>query len=86
MSKETVSPKLPKPSARTLKRQQLLVETGAVFLSTLVFTKLILFTRYPLFNIPIKTILLYAYSATLDPLVVYSGYKYTRFLESVHEE
>jgi len=62
---------------------QLLAESGAIFLSTLVFSKLILFTRYPILNIPIKFGLFYIYSATLDPLVVYSGYTITKFMEEV---
>jgi hypothetical protein len=70
---------------RFLFRKQLLVENAAIFLSTLVFSKLILFTRYPVLNIPIKFSLLYVYSATLDPLVVFSGYKLTRFIEQVRE-
>lgn len=65
---------------RSIFRQQLLIENASIFISTLIFSKLILFTRYPFLNIPIKFTLLYAYSATLDPLVVFSGYKFTRFI------
>lgn len=67
-------------------RKQLIVENTAIFTSTLLFSKLILFTRYPILNIPIKLTLLYAYSATLDPLVLFSGYALTRFIQQVKAE
>jgi hypothetical protein len=71
---------------KSLFRKQLLVENTTIFISTLLFSKLILFTRYPILNLPIKFSLLYVYSATLDPLTVLSGYKFTRFMEQVREE
>jgi hypothetical protein len=67
--------------SRSLYRKQLLAENLTVFCSTLIFSKLILFTRYPILNIPIKFVLFYCYSATLDPLVMYSGYKLTKTIE-----
>ena len=63
---------------KSLYRKQLLAETGTVFLTTLVFSKLIIFTHYPILNLPIKFLLFYTYTAVLDPLAVYSGYKLTR--------
>lgn len=69
---------------RSLHRKQLLAENVTIFISTLLFSKLVLFSRYtkhPLVNVPIKACLAYAYSATLDPLVVLSGYKITRIIE-----
>ena len=70
-----------KTAHKYLLRRQLFAETGAVFFSTLVFSKLVLFTHYPVLNIPIKLLLLYSYTALLDPLVVYAGYRVTRFIE-----
>lgn len=67
---------------RSLYRRQLLAENAAVLASTLAFSKLVLFTRFPALNLPAKLALLYAYSATLDPLVVLAGYKATRLSES----
>jgi hypothetical protein len=64
---------------------QLLAESGTIFLSTLLFSKLILFTKYGILNIPIKFTLLWIYSTTLDPLVVYSGYRITKFMEEIDE-
>lgn len=63
---------------RRLYRRQLLAENAAVLGSTLVFSKLVLFTRFPALNLPAKLVLLYAYSATLDPLAVLAGYWVTR--------
>jgi hypothetical protein len=79
-------PEKQKKDDRQLYRKQLLVENAVIFASTLVFTKLVLFTRYPLLNLPIKFSLFYLYSATLDPLVIFSGYKLTRFMQQVKEE
>ena len=81
----TSQDKAQQANARSLFRKQLLIENLSIFLSTLVFSKLILFTRYPVLNLPIKLSLLYVYSATLDPLVVFSGYKLTRFIEQVRD-
>jgi hypothetical protein len=36
--------------------------------------KMVVFKQYPRLNLPIKFVLLFAYTATLDPLVVASGY------------
>ena len=52
-----------------------------MFLSTLLFSKLVLFSHYPMLNIPIKFALLYVYSATLDPLMAYSGYTLTKLYQ-----
>lgn len=67
---------------RSLYRRQLLAETAAVLASTLAFSKLVLFTRFPALNLPAKLALLYAYSASLDPLVVFAGYWVTRASEN----
>jgi len=64
-----------------LYRKQLLAENFTLFTSTLIFSKLVLFTHYPILNLPLKFLLLYTYSATLDPLVAYSGYALTRTIE-----
>jgi hypothetical protein len=69
-----------------LLRKQLLAENGATILWTLTFSKLILFKQYLVLNVPLKLLLLYGYWATLDPLVVYSGYRLTRLLEESREE
>lgn len=70
---------------RSLYRRQLLTENAAVLASSLAFSKLILFTRYPILNLPAKFALLYIYSATLDPLVVLAGYWVTRLSEQARE-
>jgi hypothetical protein len=71
---------------KQLFRAQLLAETGTVFLTTLLFSKLVIFMHYPVLNVPIKCLLLYTYTAVLDPLVVYSGYKLTRTIQESQEE
>lgn len=71
---------------KLLHRKQLIAENGTSFLLTLIFSKLVLFTRYPLLNIPIKATLIYVYSATLDPLVIFSSYKLTRIIEELKVE
>lgn len=50
---------------RSLYRKQLIAENLTIFASTLLFSKLILFTHYPVLNLPLKFLLLYGYSATL---------------------
>ena len=67
---------------RGLYRRQLAAENAAVLASTLLFSKLILFTRYPILNLPAKLALLYVYSATLEPVVVLAGYSVTRLREA----
>lgn len=52
----------------------------ALLASSLLFCKLIFFKQYRRFNVPVKLCLVYLYTATLDPLSVYSGYYYDRYL------
>lgn len=61
-----------------LRRLQLISECSALLISTVVFSKLILFTKYPILNMSIKFFLLYSYSASMDPLIVFSGYYATK--------
>ena len=58
--------------------QPLLAENTAIFIHTLFYSQTILFNKYRLINLPIKLALTYAFSATLDPLVAYSGYAISR--------
>jgi DNA-directed RNA polymerase subunit N (RpoN/RPB10) len=59
---------------------QLLCENISLIVSSLVFCKLIVFNHYRRFNAIIKLSLCYVYSATLDPLSVFSGYYCNRLL------
>jgi hypothetical protein len=64
---------------------QLICECTTLLVSSLIFSKLIIFNRYSILNLPIKLSLLYVYTASLDPLVTLSGYYYTRHLRKEEE-
>jgi hypothetical protein len=59
---------------RNIKRKLLLAENAAILASTLIFSKLIIFNHYRKYNVPVKLFMIYMYTATIDPLVVFAGY------------
>ena len=62
-------------------RGQLSIEMATFAAHSLLFTKLVFFNHYPKLNIPIKVLLCYLYTATVDPLMVGTGYYFTRWYE-----
>ena len=55
-----------------------------IFVSTLLFSKLIIFNKYKIANIPIKLFLTWGYAVTLEPLVILSGWYANNQLKSIN--
>ncbi len=54
-----------------------------IFISTLVFSKLIIFNKYKVANIPIKLLFTYVYAATLEPMVILAGWYSDKRIKSI---
>jgi len=58
----------------------LLTENATIFITSVIFAKLVVFNHYRKFNFPIKFLLTLGYSVILDPLTIFSGYYANKFL------
>ena len=55
-------------------RRVILTEAATIFVWSSIFAKLVLFKHYGRFNLPIKGILTYLYTATIEPVPLFLGY------------
>lgn len=76
MNRNSPLPGFDEQTKQKIRRHRRVVgaEVGTIFLSTLIFSKLVIFKNYYRFNAPIKLTLAYLYFATLEPLSMGAGY------------
>lgn len=60
----------------------LLIENATIFISTMIFAKLVVFNHYRRFNLPIKFLLTLGYTSLIEPLTIYTGFFAHYYLSS----
>lgn len=67
-------------------RKILIVENMTILISTLLFSKLIIFNKYKIANIAVKVFFTYIYAATLEPMVILAGWYTNKRMKSINTD